>query len=66
VSDGDDTQCQHQCLIAVVTRSPITGLKDFRQGKLGDLLAITKNTELRFAAHHFAASDQTGFAALNG
>ena len=54
---------QHERLVPVVARAPVTGSKRPRHRQLGHLLAVTEDAELRLARQHLAAAQQAGLPA---
>jgi len=64
--DARGPEGEHPGLVTIVAGAPVAFVEDARHGKLGDFLAVAKNTELGLAGEHFAAADQGGLAGLVG
>src|SRR4051812_43425314 len=58
------TEREHDRLIAIVSRSYITRLERACNCNLRDFLAVTENSEHRAAKHHLAACERADLPAL--
>src|SRR5512133_632632 len=50
------SHCHHPCLIAIISRSPVTILKLFCKSQLDYLFPITENSKFGFTCEHFTTS----------
>src|SRR4030042_7175481 len=63
VLGGGHTGGEHNGLIAIIAGTKITILKNVCHGKLGQLFAITENTEFSFTTQYFTSTNITNLPA---